>query len=46
MRLRIHVEPERIKEIGGKCIEGDGYVDVMCDRERIEVVLNDRTKNS
>lgn len=41
MRLRIHVEPERIKEISGKCIEGDGYVDVMCDRERIEVVLND-----
>jgi hypothetical protein len=39
MRLRIHVEPERIKEISGKCIEGDGYVDVMCDRERIEVIL-------
>jgi hypothetical protein len=41
MRLRIHVEPERIKvkEISGKYVAGDGYVDVMCDREKIEVVL-------
>ena len=41
MRLRIHVEPERIKEINGECVTGEGYVDVRCDREWIEVVLND-----
>jgi hypothetical protein len=39
MRLRIHVEPERIKGINGEYVAGEGYVDVMCDRERIEVVL-------
>ena len=39
IRLRIHVEPERIKKINEEYAAGDGYVDVMCDRERIEVVL-------
>ena len=41
MRLRIHVEPERIKEINGEYAMGEGYVDVRCDREKIEVVLVD-----
>jgi hypothetical protein len=39
MMLRIHVEPERIKEMRGEFVEGKGCVDVKCDRERIEVVL-------
>jgi hypothetical protein len=39
MKLRIHVEPERIKEVNGEYVAGEGYVDVRCDRERIEVVL-------
>jgi hypothetical protein len=39
MRLRIHVDPERIKEVKEEYVAGDGYVDVRCDRERIEVVL-------
>ena len=41
MRLRIHVDPERIKEIEGDYVAGVGYVDVVCDGERIEVILND-----
>jgi len=41
MRLRIHLEPERIKEINGEYATGEGYVDVRCDRERIEVMLNE-----
>ena len=41
IRLRIHVEPERIKKINEEYAVGNGYVDVRCDRERIEVVLID-----
>lgn len=39
MRLRIHVKPEGIKEMKGKYVEGDGYVDVRCDRGKVEVML-------
>lgn len=39
MRLRIHVDYESIKEIEGKYLVGDGYVDVKCDRGRVGVVL-------
>ncbi|MFZ2071477.1 MAG: hypothetical protein WAV32_07790 [Halobacteriota archaeon] len=39
MRLRIHVEPERIKVVEGEYVAGEGYVDVRCDREKEEVVL-------
>ena len=41
MRLRIHVEPGRIREIDGEYIEGNDYVDVMCNKEVIKAVLND-----
>jgi hypothetical protein len=39
IRMRVHIEPERIKEINGEYVTGDGYVDVRCDRKRIEVML-------
>jgi len=39
MRLRIHVEPERIKKINKEYVEGEEYVDVRVGKEEIEVVL-------
>ena len=41
MKLRIHIEPERIKGVDREYVAGDGYVDVRCDRERIEVMFNE-----
>ena len=39
MRLRVHIDPERIEAVNGEYLTGAGYVDVRCDRERIKVVL-------
>ena len=39
IRLRVHVDYKRIKEMKGDYLVGDGYIDVRCDREKIEVIL-------
>jgi hypothetical protein len=39
MRLRIHVEPGRIKDVNGDYVAGERYVDVRCDNGWIGVML-------
>ena len=38
LRLRVHVDPERVRYIDGEYICGDEYVDIRCDREQVSVV--------
>jgi hypothetical protein len=39
LRLRIHVDPEQVRHIDAEYVCGDGYVDIRCDREQVNVVL-------
>jgi hypothetical protein len=39
LRLRVHVDPEQVRHIDAEYVCGDGYVDIRCDRERVNVVL-------
>ncbi|KAF5084125.1 hypothetical protein DSECCO2_82440 [anaerobic digester metagenome] len=40
LRVRVHVDPERVRHIDAKYVCGDGYVDIRFDREQVNVVLS------
>ena len=39
LRVRVHVDPEKVRHIDAEYICGDGYVDIRCEKERVDVVL-------
>lgn len=39
LRIRVHVDPERVRHIDAQYVSGDGYVDIRCDKEQVNVVL-------
>ena len=38
LRVRVHVDPERVQHIDAEYICGDGYVDIRSEREQVNVV--------
>jgi hypothetical protein len=39
LRIRVHIDPERVRHIDANYICGEGYVDIRCDKERVSVVF-------
>ncbi|MCK8519394.1 polysaccharide deacetylase family protein [Methanoculleus sp. 7T] len=39
LRLRVHIDPAQVRYIDAEYVCGDGYVDIRCDREHVDVVL-------
>lgn len=39
LRIRVHIDPERVRHVDAEYICGEGYVDIRCDRERVSVVF-------
>ena len=37
LRIRVHIDPERVRHVDAEYICGEGYVDIRCDRERVSV---------
>ncbi|HOO54320.1 MAG TPA: hypothetical protein PLX30_08785 [Methanothrix sp.] len=38
MRLRVHIDPESVVYVSEEYLAGDGFLDVKCDRELINIV--------
>lgn len=39
LRVRVHIDPDRVQYIDAPYVCGDGFVDIKCDREQITVVM-------
>ncbi|MGC9435720.1 MAG: polysaccharide deacetylase family protein [Methanomicrobiales archaeon] len=39
LRVRIHIDPARVRHVDGEYLVGDDAIDIKCDREHITVVI-------